>query len=53
MKLELVKIKGSGVGGGGGATFKNRPSHHKYKSPKQFLRTAYLETSELKGSNRT
>ena len=31
------------VGGGGGgpkvgvsSTFKNRPSHHKYKSPKQF-----------------
>ena len=34
----------SGVGGGGGvnrggggvSTSKNRPSHHKYKSPKQF-----------------
>ena len=22
---------------GGGANFENRPSHHKYKSPKQFL----------------
>ena len=34
---------GAIVGGGGGgstvgvsSTFKNRPSHHKYKSPKQF-----------------
>ena len=25
------------VGGGGGSTSKNRPSHHKYKSRKQFL----------------
>ena len=24
-------------GGGGGSISKNRPSHHKYKSPKQIL----------------
>ena len=27
---------GGGVGGGVVSTSKNRPSHHKYKSPKQF-----------------
>ena len=38
-----------------GSTSKNRPSHHKYKSSKQFLCIAYLETStsELKGSKST
>ena len=35
-------------GGGGVSTFKNSPSHHKYKSMKKFLRIAYLETIELK-----
>ena len=43
-------------GGGGGrssSTSKNRPSDHKYKSPKQFLSIPYLETSELKGSKST
>ena len=36
---------------------KNRPSHHKYMSPKQFLLIAYLTseptTSGLNGSRRT
>ena len=32
-------------------TYENRPSHN--KSPKPFLWTAYLETSELKASKRT
>ena len=31
--------------GGWGSSYMNRPSHHKYKSPKQFLLIAYLETS--------
>ena len=35
---------GMGVNRGGVLTSKNRPSHHKYKSPKQF---------ELKGSKST
>ena len=35
----------------GGSTSNNIPSHHKYKSPKQFV-IAYLGTSELKGSKR-
>ena len=36
--------------GGGGSNSKNRPSHHKYKSPKHSLLIACLETSELKSS---
>ena len=40
------------VGGGVGTVSKNRPSHHKYKSPKQFQLIAYLKTSGLNGSNR-
>ena len=32
--------------GGGGSNSKNRPSHHEYMSPKQFLCLAYLGTSE-------
>ena len=34
------RIAGGGGGGGGGGVgsiSKNRPSHHKYKSPNQFL----------------
>ena len=38
---------------GCGINFKNRPSHHKYKSPKQFLLIAYLKTSGLNGFKRT
>ena len=41
------------VGGGGGQPLRTAASHHKNKSSKQFLRIAYLETSELKGSKRT
>ena len=45
------------VGGGGEqwgeSTSKYSSSNHKYKSPKQFLLIAYLETSELKGSKST
>ena len=41
-----------GVGVLGAPTSKNHPSNHTYKSPKQFLLIAYLETSELKGSKR-
>ena len=36
-----------------GAISKNRPSYHKYKSPKLFLLPAYLKTSGLNGSKRT
>ena len=50
---------GGGVGGGGevrggfdvgegGVNSKNHPSHRTYKSPKQFLWIAYLQTNELK-----
>ena len=38
---------------GVGSISKKRPSHHKYKSLKQILLIAYLETSVLKGSKRT
>ena len=41
------------VGVGWGSTCKNRPSRHKYKSPKQFPLILSLETSELKSSKRT
>ena len=47
---------GPTVGGGNGvrvSTIKNRPSHHKFKSPKHFLLLAYFETSELKGYKST
>ena len=32
-----VCVGGGGVEGEEGSTSKNRPSYHKYKSPKQFL----------------
>ena len=38
---------------GVGLTSKNRPSHHKYKFPKQCLSITYFEIIELKGSKRT
>ena len=42
------------VGGRGvGSISKNRPSHRKSKSPKQFLLIAYVNTSGLRGSKRT
>ena len=44
---------GRWAGGGVSLISKNRPSHHKYKSPKQFLLIAYLNTSGLNGSKRT
>ena len=46
-----VCVCAGGGGGGGGSTSNNLPSHHMYKSPKQFV-IAYLGTSELKGSKR-
>ena len=63
MRLALAQLKGrkraqrgrgvnrgtGGVATGGGGV---RPSHHKYKSPKQIIRIAYLKTRGLKGSNR-
>ena len=33
------------------STTKNRPSQHRYKSPEQFLRISYFETSERKALN--
>ena len=42
---------GADVGGGGGG--RCLYLHHNYRSPKQFLWIAYLETSELKGSKST
>ena len=53
---ELLSNERRGEDGGlmwGGSTSKNRPLHNKYKTPKQFLWIAYLETSELKGSKST
>ena len=44
---------GRWMGEGVGSISKNSPSHHKYKSPKQFLLIAYLKTGWLKGSKRT
>ena len=41
------------MGGGVGSIYKNRPSHHKHKSPKQFLLIAYSKTNGLNGSERT
>ena len=41
------------VGGGVGSISKNHPSHHKFKSPKQFLLIANLKTSGLNGYKRT
>ena len=40
-------------GEGVGSISKNRRSHYKYKSPKQFLLIAYFKTSGLFGSKRT
>ena len=40
--VEAIVGVGGQQGGGDVSTSKNRPSHHKYKSPKQF---------KLKGSN--
>ena len=37
------------MGAVGGSISKNRPSHHKYKSPKQFLLIAYSINSGLNG----
>ena len=44
---------GRWVGGGVVSISKNRPSHHKYKSPKRFLLIAYLKTSGMNSSKRT
>ena len=41
---ELLWWEGCGMG----STSKNRPSHHNYQSPKQFLWIACLETIKLK-----
>ena len=35
-----------------GSISKNRSSHHKFKSPKQFRFIAYLKTSVMNGSKR-
>ena len=37
---------------GVGSISKNRPSHHKCKSHKQFLLIAYMKTSGLTGSKK-
>ena len=34
---EGARQQGRGTVGGGSSTYKNRPSHHKYKSPKEFV----------------
>ena len=54
-RFEGVRIGGQadvGQGGGVGSISMNRPSHHKYKSPKQFLLIPYLKTSGLNSSKR-
>ena len=44
----IVGLGGQRGGGGGVSTSKNRPSHHKYKSPKQFeLKKSWKALREL------